>query len=95
VVGPTTSLVNQPLTLEVTYPASSGCAYVSEFVIAKCSSLNILVKAYGNTNMDSPCTQAAVPKTINFEFTPDAKGQIEFEFINKDNSVISYSITIN
>jgi hypothetical protein len=95
VVGPTTSLVNQPLTLEVTYPTSSGCDYVSEFVTSKCSSFNILVKAYGNTIMDSPCTQAAVPKIINFEFTPDAKGQIEFEFINKDNSVIYYSMTIN
>jgi hypothetical protein len=95
VEGPTTSLVNQPMTLEVTYPTSSGCDYVSEFVTSKCSSINILVKAYGNTIKDAPCTSAAVPKKISFEFTPDAKGQIVFDFINKDNSVISYSITIN
>lgn len=93
--GPTTALVNQPVTLEVTYPTSSGCDYVSEFVTSKCSSINILVKVYGNTIKDAPCPLAAVSKKINFEFTPYAKGQILFEFINKDNSVISYSITIN
>jgi hypothetical protein len=95
VEGPATALVNQPLTLEVTYPTSSGCDDVSEFVTSKCSSINILVKAYGNTIKDAPCPLAAVSKKINFEFTPDIKGQIVFEFINKDNSVISYSITIN
>ncbi len=92
--GPTTALVNQPVTLEVTYPTSSGCDYVSEFLTSKCSSISILVKAYGNTIKDAPCPLAAVPKKINFEFTPDTKGQIVFGFINKDNSVISYSILV-
>jgi hypothetical protein len=95
VESPTSSLVNQPLIIEVTYPTSSGCDYVSDFVTAKCSSNNILVKAYGNTVLDSPCTLAAVPKNINFEFIPNVKGQFVFEFINKDNSVISCAITIN
>jgi hypothetical protein len=94
VEGASTFLVNQPLTLEVTYPTSSGCDYVSEFVSVKCSN-KILVKAYGNTIQNAPCTLAAVPKIINFEFTPDVKGQFVFEFINKDNSVISHTVTIN
>jgi hypothetical protein len=95
VEGPTLSLVNQALTLEVTYPASNGCDYVSKFVTAECSSTNILVKAYGNTIQDSPCTQAAVPKKINFEFTPDVKGKFVFEFISRDNSIFYHIITIN
>ncbi len=95
VACPTSSLVNQPLIIEVTYPTSSGCDYVSDFVTADCGPNNILVKAYGNTILDSPCTQAAVPKRKNFEYTPNRQGQFVFEFINKDNSVISCSITIN
>ena len=95
VESPTSSLINQPLIIEVTYPTSSGCQYVSDFVTANCGSYNILIKAYGNTILDTPCTQAAVPKKVNFEFTPNVKGQFVFEFINKDNSVISCAITIN
>ena len=95
VEGPTTSIVDQPLSLEVTYPTSSGCDYVSEFVTANCCCNNILVKAYGNTLLGSPCTQAAVPQKINFEFIPNVKGQFVFEFINKDKTIISWAITIN
>jgi hypothetical protein len=95
VEGPTSSLVNQPLIIEVTYPTSSGCDYVSDFVTSNCENNTILVKAYGNTLLDSPCTMAAVPKKINFEFIPNVKGQFVFEFINRDNSVISFSVTIN
>jgi hypothetical protein len=95
VAGPTAAMVNQPLSIEVTYPTSSGCDYVSKFVTANCSSNNILIKTYGNTILDLPCTQAAVPKKINFEFSPNVKGQFVFKFINKDNSVISCTITIN
>jgi hypothetical protein len=95
VESPKSSKVNQPLIIEVTYPTSSGCDYVSDFVTANCGSNTILIKAYGNTVLDSPCTLAAMPKKINFEFIPNVKGQFVFEFINKDNSLISCAITIN
>lgn len=95
VEGPSTSLVNQTITLVVTYPTSSGCDYVSEFVTVTCIGNKIRVKAYGNTTHDTPCTQASIPKTINFEFTQEVKGQFVLEFLNEDNSVISHTITFN
>lgn len=92
VTGPLTALVNQTVIFEVTYPASSGCDYVSKFVTIE-SGNDILVKAYGNTLKNTFCTMAAVPKKINYEFTPVVKGQFVFKFINRDNSVKTHIIT--
>jgi hypothetical protein len=94
VEGPSTLLINQSGILEVLYPTSSGCDYVSEFVTVICGN-NILVKAYGNTTQGTGCTAAAVPQRINYEFTPTEKGQFVFKFINRDNSIIVHNITIN
>lgn len=94
VTGPATGPVNQRIALVVTYPTSSGCDYVSEFQSVN-SNNNILVKAFGTSLQNSPCTQAAVPQRINFNFTPSAQGNYVFKFINPDNSVIIYHLTVN
>jgi hypothetical protein len=94
VTGPKTGLINQPLALEVTYPTSSGCDYVSEFQYIN-SENTLLVKAFGTSLQNTPCTEAAIPKKINFNFTPLTKGNYIFKFINPDNSYIIYNLTVN
>jgi hypothetical protein len=94
VAGPITGLINQPLTLEITYPTSSGCDYVSNFLNVNCDN-TILIKAFGTTLQNTPCTQTAVPKTISYDFTPTKKGKFTFKFINPDNSSISHNLTVN
>lgn len=94
VIGPGTGLINEPLIIEVTYPTSSGCDYVSEFQTVF-SNNTVLVKAFGTSLKDSPCTFEAVPKKINFSYIPNTKGNYTFKFINPDNSLISISLIIN
>ncbi len=93
VEGLNTVNVNQIISLDVYYPTSSGCDYVSEFVSDRYDN-RILIKAYGNTIVDSPCTLAAVPKKINYDFITDKKGTFTFEFINRDESVIKHYVIV-
>ena len=94
VEGPSVATVNQTIELEVTYPTSSGCDYVSDFRIARSKNF-VYVKAFGSTLRDTPCTLAAIPKKINFEYTPTRTGELIFQFINKDNSAITHKIRID
>ncbi|MCD6596714.1 MAG: hypothetical protein J7L04_03450 [Bacteroidales bacterium] len=93
VEGLNTVNVNQIISLDVYYSTSSGCDYVSEFVSDRYDN-RILIKAYGNTIVDSPCTLAAVPKKINYDFITDKKGTFTFEFINRDESVIKHYVIV-
>lgn len=94
VSGPAAAPINQSLVLEVTYPTSDGCDYISEFQTVSLKN-NISVKAFGTSLKDNPCIQAAVPKKINFNYIPTSQGAYIFKFINPDNSVIIYNLTVN
>ena len=94
VEGPNTGLVNQIVTLNVSYPTSSGCDYVSQFVSDNSLGKTIRIKAYGATS-DGPCTMDAVPKVIQYKFTPLVKGNYILTFINKNETEIKHSLTIN
>lgn len=93
VEGPSTGFVNQAVTLDVYCPASSGCDYISKIVSDSRGKI-ISIRAYGNTLTDSPCTMAAIPIIVKYEFTPDEKGQFILKFISRDNSVIDHMLTI-
>ena len=95
VEGPTIGEVNKAITFNVSCPTTSGCDYVSNFVSDDSNGNTISIKAYGNTTKNSMCTLAAVPIVVKYEFTPHAKGQYMLKFINKDESIIKYSFTIN
>jgi len=92
--GPTSGSINQVISLKVSCPASSGCDYVSQF-ISKRNGKIITIKAYGNTHKDINCTMGAVTLTVNYNFIPLETGELVLIFRNKDNSEISYNITIN
>ena len=93
VEGPTSALVNATISFDVYCPSSSGCDYISKFVSDK-NGNTIFIKAFGNTQIDSPCTMAAVPIIAKYEFTSNLKGQFVLKFINRDNSVIKHFLTI-
>ena len=93
VEGPNSGFVNQSVILDVYCPTSSGCDYISKLVADR-SGKTISIRAYGNTLINSPCTMAATPKIVKFEFTPDEKGQFILKFISRDNSVIIHNLTI-
>ncbi|MGE5457584.1 MAG: hypothetical protein ACM3RX_04455 [Methanococcaceae archaeon] len=93
ITGPATATVNQMLTLEITYPTSSGCDYISEFQTVFSTNI-VLVKAFGSSFDDTPCTQAAIPKKIKFNYIPTTQGAYIFKFINPDNSIIIYNLSV-
>ena len=94
VEGPDTGFVNQAILLDVWYPTSSGCDYVSQFVSDNSRGKTIRIKAYGTTS-NSACTMAATPKIIQYEFTPLEKGKYILIFISKNETEIEHSLTIN
>ena len=85
--------LNQIVKIIVTYPTSSGCDYVSSFTMAENYGI-IMIKAYGNTIQNQYCTQGAEPKSITYEVVAIEKGQYTFRFINKDQSYITYYLTV-
>ena len=93
VEGSNTGLVNQVINLDVWYPTSSGCDYVSEFVSDNNLGKTIRIKAYGAT-IDGSCTMVALPKVIKYEFTPLEKGKYVLKFINKNETEIIHYLTI-
>ena len=94
VEGSNTGLVNQVINLDVWYPTSSGCDYVSRFVTDNSYGKTLRIKAYGNI-IDGTCTMAAVPKVVKYEFIPLEKGKYVLKFINKDETEIIHHLTIN
>jgi hypothetical protein len=48
----------------------------------------------GLVQCDSPCTEAAIPKKIDFAYTSTIKGDIIFRFLKKDNSYIEHKLRV-
>jgi hypothetical protein len=94
VEGPSSVQINKVVRIIVTYPTASGCDFVSTFTMAENYGI-IMIKAYGITLQNQFCTQAAVPKSITYEVVAIEKGQYTFRFISKDQSYITYNLTVN
>ncbi len=93
VEGPSSGSINQTISIDVTYPTSSGCDVVTEFLSDK-HGKRVLIKAFGYTT-DGFCTQAAVPKVKEYEFSSNEKGEFILKFIRIDNTTINHYITID
>lgn len=94
VEGQTSGSVDNPITLDVFCPTSSGCDFIT-----KLSSVNegrtIYIKAFGGTRENSPCTMACIPIIAKYEFTPITKGRYTLKFISRDNSIKEHHITVD
>jgi hypothetical protein len=94
VVGVTTGIINQTITLNVFYPTSSGCDILDRFEQNSQRKI-ISIRAFGHTETSSFCTQAAIEKSAILDFILTSAGSYELRFIQRDNSYFTYNLTIN
>ncbi|MEO5943759.1 MAG: hypothetical protein ABIP30_07290 [Ferruginibacter sp.] len=84
---------NEPVSLTVYWPFSSGCDILDKFESSQQGNI-IIIKAYGHTS-GGICTMNAGIKTKVYTFTPSGVGNFELRFISRDSSIISHLITVN
>ena len=94
VVGDTTCKIDQTIFLTVDYPTSSSCDIFDRFENTT-QDHYFSFKAFGHTETSKFCTEAAIEKSVEVKFTPVSAGSYELRFINKDDSYISHTITVN
>jgi hypothetical protein len=94
VVGDTTCKIDQTIILTVYYPTSSSCDIFDRFEKTT-QDHYFSFKAFGHTETSKFCTEAAIEKSVEVNVTPISAGLYELRFINKDNSYISHTITVN
>jgi len=94
VVGDTTCKIDQTIILTVYYPTSSSCDIFDRFENTT-QDHYFSFKAFGHTETSKFCTEAAIEKSVEVKFTPVSAGSYELRYINKDNSYISHTITVN
>ena len=83
--------VNDTLVLDVYCPRSNSCDYIS-LLLSDDYGSRILVKAFGNTDTDSPCLMFAIPQVIQYKFVPRKKGVYMLEFIKRDETTINFAV---
>jgi hypothetical protein len=93
VEGASSSTINENISLKAYYQTASGCDIFDRFEQTGQDRV-ISIKAYGHT-ADMICTAQAVERSSFFYFVPTMSGTYEFRFINRDNTVISHTVTIN
>jgi hypothetical protein len=94
VVGDTTCKIDQTIFLTVYYPTTSSCDIFDRFE-STTQDHYFSFKAFGHTETSKFCSQIAIEKSVEVKFTPVSAGSYELRFINKDNSYISHTITVN
>jgi hypothetical protein len=94
VEGPATGMANQSINLLVYYPTSSGCDVLEKFEQTTQDKI-MSIKAYGYTQTSGNCTAGAIEQSITLSFTISTPGSYELRFIQKDNSYITFNLTIN
>lgn len=86
--------INDTLVLEVSFPRSSSCDYITHMLSDE-HGKTILVKGFGNTRLNSPCLMFAIPQILQYEFIPNSKGIYRLEFIKKDETKIIHTVNVN
>jgi hypothetical protein len=93
VEGASSGRVNQKISLIAYYQTASGCDIFDRFEQTGPDRI-ISIKAYGHL-ADMICTQQAIERSSVFNFIPTITGTYEFRFINRDNTFIVHTVTIN
>lgn len=86
--------LNDTLILEVFFPRSSSCDYITHMLSDEHGN-TILVKGFGSTRKNSPCLWFALPQILQYEFIPNMKGIYNLEFIKKDETKITHTVNVN
>lgn len=92
VTGPTTTTVNVPVTLNVTFRVANSCGAFNRFVQTTTFPKNIvaLVDYSGCQCTDTPSGSLTKPYT----FTATAAGTYELRFLQENNLYITRTITV-
>jgi hypothetical protein len=94
VEGSNTGSINQSIPLTVYWPYASGsCDILDKFEEVREGNI-IYVKALGHS-ASGICTTDAGIKTKTYNFFSTKAGTFELRFVNKDNSFILHTVTIN
>ncbi len=84
--------IGQAVSLQVSWPYSSGCDIMDKFAIKKFGN-SYQIKALGYYD-NVICTQDAGIKTRAYPFIESAAGNYELNFENPDGSVITHTILV-
>ncbi|AWH85955.1 hypothetical protein HYN59_12930 [Flavobacterium album] len=92
VTGPTTTTINTPITLNVTFRVANSCGTFNRFVETTTFPKNIvaLVDYSGCQCTDTPTASLTKPYT----FTATAAGTYELRFLQENNLYITRTITV-
>jgi hypothetical protein len=93
VEGASSGSLDENISLKAYYQTASGCDIFDRFEQTGQDRV-FSIKAYGHT-ADMICTAQAVERSSFFYFVPTMSGIYEFRFINRDNTVIRHTLTIN
>lgn len=92
VTGPTTGVVNQELTLNVTFAVDNSCGVFSKFIettTEKTKVIEVETKYEG-----SNCNASATTKTTTYKFKTTAAGTYIFKFKKSATEFITQTIVI-
>lgn len=90
-----TASIAAPLTLEVSWPFTSGCDVMDRFeVTTGLSTTELNIKAMGYTRTGA-CTDDAGIKKTDYNFTATKPGTYTLNFQNPDGSVVAHVVVVN
>ncbi len=91
--GPTSALLNQEITLTVSFGCFNGCGQFGSFEETTLgNSTTILVNA---KYVGCICTQDAPTRKTSYTFKRSQQGVYELKFFQSDNTYITHSIAVN
>lgn len=93
VTGPTTGIVNQELTLNVTFAVDNSCGVFNKFIEATTDKTKVIeVEAnYEGSN----CDATATTKTTTYKFKATAAGTYIFKFKKSATEFVTQTIVIS
>ena len=92
VEGPTETLVNQEITLKVSFDIINGCGSFNNFKeVSQSNSTDIIVVA---KYQGCVCTQVYLNQTANYKFIKNIAGTYHLIFLQANNACITHTIVV-
>ena len=89
VTGPTTAVVDEEITLNVSFKIYSSCGAFTGFDQSLPKNVHIKVRYTG-----CQCTNTNTTVTEPYVFSADEPGEYELKFLKEDNTYITRTITV-
>lgn len=90
---PLTAMVNQQVTVEVSFPVINGCGVFNKFIeTTDGNTITIAVEALYDGCV---CTADVPTRVTTYSFTPTTAGNFELKFRSSNNNFIVANIMVN